>query len=283
MIHDNMLKFSDYLKQKRNDAKLTQDDLAELMGVSLNTVQNWESGRTSIKIGRLAKLAEVLSVDYSELEAAFKDDGEDYPNFPFFMFSDKQIEIINTLRLTPEQKEFIMLLRIYNADNWDRTRQKRLNWYDCIMLSLRKIPYKYTEVKGAFKVYELGLQVERFFKYVPPSFCFEIIRATPDTDFDLRKLEKKDILRWMDLHVFNDTFNGMHNTSSSFYTQISHSIANFKDEKVKSGYNYTSNRTDGIYSDPKLVRSVYNTADHSTTYHLTEKGLQFKEWCKDLY
>ena len=166
-----MVKFSEYIKQKRTEAALTQDDLSELMEVSLNTVQNWESGRTSIKKERLSKLAEVLKVEYIELEAVFNDDGEDYPN------SDKQIEIINTLRLTPEQKEFIMLLRIYNADNWDRTRQQRLNWYDCIMLSLRKIPYKYTEVKGAFRVYELGLQVDKFFKYVPPSFLILILES----------------------------------------------------------------------------------------------------------
>lgn len=57
-----MVKFSEYIKQKRTEAALTQDDLSELMEVSLNTVQNWESGRTSIKKERLSKLAEVLKV-----------------------------------------------------------------------------------------------------------------------------------------------------------------------------------------------------------------------------
>ena len=279
-----MVKFSEYIKQKRTEAALTQDDLSELMEVSLNTVQNWESGRTSIKKERLSKLAEVLKVEYSELEAVFNDDGEDYPNFPFFMFSDKQIEIINTLRLTPEQKEFIMLLRIYNADNWDRARQKRLNWYDCIMLSLRKIPYKYTEVKGAFRVYELGLQVDKFFKYVPPSFCFEMIRANPDTDFDLRKLDKKDILRWMDLRIFNDSYNRTINSyshGSGYYSYLSRTIAEFKEETVRTGYNdsYYSN----LYSDTELFQVIYTESSRSKTYQLTDKGLKFKEWCNDLY
>ena len=279
-----MVKFSEYIKQKRTEAALTQDDLSELMEVSLNTVQNWESGRTSIKKERLSKLAEVLKVEYSELEAVFNDDGEDYPNFPFFMFSDKQIEIINTLRLKKKKKEFIMLLRIYNADNWDRARQKRLNWYDCIMLSLRKIPYKYTEVKGAFKVYELGLQVDKFFKYVPPSFCFEMIRANPDTDFDLRKLDKKDILRWMDLRIFNDSYNRTINSYSygeGFYSYLSRTIAKFNEETVRTGYNdsYYSN----LYSDTELFQVIYTESSRSKTYQLTDKGLKFKEWCNDLY
>ena len=44
-----MVKFSEYIKQKRTEAALTQDDLSELMEVSLNTVQNWEG--TTFKAG----------------------------------------------------------------------------------------------------------------------------------------------------------------------------------------------------------------------------------------
>ena len=278
-----MIKFSEYIKQKRTEAALTQDDLSELMEVSLNTVQNWESGRTSIKKERLSKLADVLKVEYSELEAVFNDDGEDYPNFPFFMFNEEQVNIINTLRLTPELKEFIMLLKIYNADNWNRAYQKRMEWYEGIMSSLRKIPFKYTEDKGVFKVYEFGLQVDRFFKYVPPAFCFEMIRANPNTDFDLRKLDKKEILKWMDYRVFHESYNRISgsNPYESYYGSISRIIANFTEESVKFSYNisYYSD----LYRDTELFQVVSSTSNRSITYQLTEKGKQFKEWCKDIY
>ena len=129
IMYKEMRNFGEYLKQKRTETELTQENLAEMMGVSQNAVQNWESGRTRIMKNRLSKLAECLKIELSKLEAAYNDDGEDYPDFPSFMFSDEQNEIISSLHLTPEHKELIMLIRIYNADNWDRIRQKPLSWY----------------------------------------------------------------------------------------------------------------------------------------------------------
>lgn len=45
---------------------LTQKDLADLLGVSLRTVQNWQRGITEMPLSKLLRLSRIwnLSVDY---------------------------------------------------------------------------------------------------------------------------------------------------------------------------------------------------------------------------
>ena len=119
-----MKKFSKFLKEKRTAANLTQGDLSELADVSVTTVQNWESGKNKPTKDHLSDLAKHLGIETVELEAALNDDGEDFSNFPFFMYTDEQNSIINTLRLTPEQKEFMMLIRIYHTRRRNETNGK---------------------------------------------------------------------------------------------------------------------------------------------------------------
>ena len=72
-----MKKFCEYIKEKRTELGLTQEDLSVKMDVSQISVQNWESGRTGVKKDKFKKLAEVLKVSLTELEAVYNDEGED--------------------------------------------------------------------------------------------------------------------------------------------------------------------------------------------------------------
>ncbi|MBR3417104.1 MAG: helix-turn-helix transcriptional regulator [Oscillospiraceae bacterium] len=271
--------FGAYVKEKRIEANLTQEQLGERMGVSVNAVQNWESGKNKPKKDRLADLAKHLDVDANELESAYYDDGEDFSNFPSFMYTDEQNKIISTLRLTPEQKEFMMLIRIYNSDNWDRVKNKLIGWDENIMEALRRIPYKYTEEKGVFRVYELGLHLSNFLEYVPASFCFEMIRSSPDTVFDIRTLDKKTILKWMDLR----TFGGKESWSYS-----TRALRDFKEriEKLdKWGYRERrEQRARGLSytSTDQLIETVFDDANYTITTRLTPTGVRFKEWSSDI-
>ncbi|MCR5540981.1 MAG: helix-turn-helix transcriptional regulator [Ruminococcus sp.] len=279
-----MKKFSEYLKEKRTAANLTQDKLAELIGVSLNSVQSWESGKYKPKKTKLYDLANHLGVDADELETVFNDDGEDFSNFPFFMYTDEQISIINTLRLTPEQKEFMMLIRIYNTERPDKSRGGYFSWDHDIMGGLRRIPYKYTEVKGVYKVYDFGEHLTKFLRYVPKEFCFEMIRNSPDTVFDLRTLDKKDILSWMDYCVLDQSYSqprmdGL--SRKSYYSSLSKSIVKFEERTIDTSYNsYYSYEKN---SDMSLFDKTTDQYGRKYTLKLSEKGLLFQEWCKDIY
>jgi len=48
------------LKELRNEKKLTQLDLAKLVGVTLNTYANWEKGANEPNEDNMKKLIEIL-------------------------------------------------------------------------------------------------------------------------------------------------------------------------------------------------------------------------------
>jgi len=50
------------IKKCRKKIKLTQVDLAKAVGVSLNSIQNWEKGVTTPKSKNLKKLHKVLKI-----------------------------------------------------------------------------------------------------------------------------------------------------------------------------------------------------------------------------
>jgi transcriptional regulator with XRE-family HTH domain len=55
---------------------LSQEALAALVGVSQQTVSNWEKGLTQPRFGKRAKLAEVLNLELAEIEAATANDAQ---------------------------------------------------------------------------------------------------------------------------------------------------------------------------------------------------------------
>lgn len=62
------LQFARRLKQERNKAKLTQEDVAELIGVSVRYYQMLESQKpTAIKIDTIEKLAKAFKIHPSQL------------------------------------------------------------------------------------------------------------------------------------------------------------------------------------------------------------------------
>ena len=51
------------LKELRKEKKLTQEELAEKIGISKRTLANWEDGVSSIKENKLKILCEIFGVD----------------------------------------------------------------------------------------------------------------------------------------------------------------------------------------------------------------------------
>lgn len=61
-----MLKITNYkisLPAARVNANLTQQEIADIMGVSKNTIINWEKGRISLKPAQFEKLCKEYKVD----------------------------------------------------------------------------------------------------------------------------------------------------------------------------------------------------------------------------
>ena len=63
------------IKKLREKKNLTQNDLAQLIGVSLRTISNYENGDVQIPDKKLRAIAKVFNVDVFELlKANFNDD-----------------------------------------------------------------------------------------------------------------------------------------------------------------------------------------------------------------
>ena len=53
---------STFIKRCREEAGLTQAQLAEKMDVSVVAVQNWENGKTRLNLDRYHELSEIFNV-----------------------------------------------------------------------------------------------------------------------------------------------------------------------------------------------------------------------------
>lgn len=62
-----MYMFAEKLKQVRKGKRLTQTALAELCGISRNSIVNWETGKNTPKIGDIEKLSLALGLSPQEL------------------------------------------------------------------------------------------------------------------------------------------------------------------------------------------------------------------------
>lgn len=65
---EQMSKCASIVKQLREQKSLTQEELANQVGVSLSTIQKWEDGAIgAAKASSLMKLCEVLDADVKEI------------------------------------------------------------------------------------------------------------------------------------------------------------------------------------------------------------------------
>lgn len=55
------------LKARRNELNLTQDQVAESLGITRQTMSNWENGRSYPDIERVIRLSEIYALSLDEL------------------------------------------------------------------------------------------------------------------------------------------------------------------------------------------------------------------------
>lgn len=94
----NQTAIGSYIAKKRREKNLTQEQLAEKLGVSNKTVSKWENGRCMPDYSIIEQLCSELSVTISELM-----DGEDAAEDSVRVYDDEQI--LDLLRRTQELEQ----------------------------------------------------------------------------------------------------------------------------------------------------------------------------------
>ena len=91
----NQTAIGSYIAKKRREKNLTQEQLAEKLGVSNKTISKWENGKCMPDYSIIEQLCKELTVTLSELM-----DGEDAADDSVRVYDDEQI--LDLLRRTQE-------------------------------------------------------------------------------------------------------------------------------------------------------------------------------------
>ena len=145
------MKFTEKLKSLRNNVGLTQEAAAEQIGVSVTSLQNWESGVNKPSMSNVRKIAEVYETGCDELAVSMlEDEGEKTveSNFPDFLFPDSFMEKIAEKHFTKELQELFGLLYIYSYGR----RYNSIENNDFDLFRIERLPYDYVGKTGAFEV-----------------------------------------------------------------------------------------------------------------------------------
>lgn len=187
---------SKFIKVCRLNAGLTQEQLAEKMGVSVVSVQNWESGKTKIEIRRYMELSAVFNVPVEKLikEMIIEEDKKRPNLWPEFLFDDDTNNIIDTLHLNLAQQELFGLLYIYDAEYL----KKEVINYNTLNDDLKKIPYGFIEKVGSIQFMNQVEGLHKVIKYVKTEFLMKALRQNPESEFNVKKLPKELICEFID-------------------------------------------------------------------------------------
>ena len=93
----NQTAIGNYIAHKRKEQNLTQEQLAQQLGVSNKTISKWENGKCMPDYSIIQKLCEALHVTLPELM-----DGEDAAEDSVRVYDDEQI--LDLLRRTQEME-----------------------------------------------------------------------------------------------------------------------------------------------------------------------------------
>ena len=187
---------SSYIKKCREEAGLTQAQLAEKMDVTIVSVQNWEGGKTKINQDKYLKLAEVFNVPVEKIikEIIIEEGKKQRDNWPDFLFDDETNKIVDTLHLNLAQQDLFGLLYIYGSDYLNNTKIG-LDTFD---EDLKKVPYGFIKEVGSIRFMNIANDLHNVIKYVQSDFLLKVLKQNPETEFNVRKLSKDLICEFID-------------------------------------------------------------------------------------
>lgn len=185
--------FYNYLKAARERCGISQSDLAEKIGVSTTTIQNWEKDTLPDKIywGPIIEQLQLSKNDFLKQYADTvlpSDDEADTQPFPDFLFPDHMLTTIKKMRLTADEQELMGLQEIYRIEH-----------------NLLILPYEYVQRVGAFQIMNLSESISNklggFRGYV-----IEQIKKKPEDIFDIMKCSPTQLLNLCGYIKINDKY-----------------------------------------------------------------------------
>ena len=91
----DQVKIGSFIKEIRKEKGLTQEQLAEKLGVSQKSVSRWETGKTMPDYSLLPNICETLEINVAELLGAEKIAGDSVPKKQVTAMAMNMISLVN--------------------------------------------------------------------------------------------------------------------------------------------------------------------------------------------
>lgn len=188
-----------FLKNARERCNMTQEALAEKIGVSPTTIQNWER-KTLPDIAHWPAILEQLNLSRDEFFEHYENtalpDAEEgsVPSFPDFLFPDNMVNQIKMMKLTADEQELLGLEELYSATyNTDGAYKLKVTKTG----SLPTLPYEYVRRVGAFHIMNLS---DSLHKKIGEhrNYVIAQIKTNPEKLFDVFKCSAVQLLHLCD-------------------------------------------------------------------------------------
>lgn len=88
-------KIGSFMKAIRKEKGLTQEQLAERLGVSQKSVSRWETGKTMPDYSLLPNICEILEINVAELLGAERVAGDSVPKKQVTAMAQSMISLVN--------------------------------------------------------------------------------------------------------------------------------------------------------------------------------------------
>ena len=194
------MKFNDYMKSAREHRFLTQEEAANVLGVSTTSVQKWEKDTLPDK-SMWAQIIKVYKLDQNEFlmnygESAIPKEEIEEENgdsqFPEFLIPNEKLAQIKELVLTKDEQELLGLEALYQTNAYKVTAS-----FGIFSLIPHEnsigLPYEYVKSKGSFKVMALHDSLTRKLSEYR-EYVISQIKAEPETTFNINNCSKEQLL-----------------------------------------------------------------------------------------
>lgn len=198
------MKLGEFLRQSRMAAGLTQEGMADKVGVSTTSVQNWEKNTVPdyqywpLISDALSVKATDIAVHIAETVVPPKEEkSRKTCSFPEFLFPEKSLSYIKALRFTNEEMELLGLELVYSSGNYSALSCNA---------DLPALPYEYIRLKGPWNVLSIHEEITHKLsrEYVP--MVADWAKKHPGKSFDILDQTAEDYLSFCKDIRFAESF-----------------------------------------------------------------------------
>lgn len=186
------MKLGEFLRQSRIEAGLTQEGMADKVGVSTTSVQNWEKNTFPdpqywpLISDALSVKATDIAVHIAETVVPPKEEkSRKTCSFPEFLFPEKHLSRIKALRFTDEEMELLGLELVYSSGNCDALSYNA---------DLPALPYEYIRLKGPWNVLRIHEEITHKLLGEYVSMVADWAKKRPGKSFDILDQTPEDYL-----------------------------------------------------------------------------------------